>query len=163
MKVRGYEPADAVRITEIYNGYIDTSHATFELERIDVKEMCRRIGDTVAGGYPFLVCEMDGAAAGYAYGRAFRPRPGYRSTIEVAVYVGPDFCGNGVGTALYTDLFDSLRRNEYHSAIATIALPNDASVRLHENFGFEKAGHFKEAGFKFERWIDVGYWQLMLG
>jgi L-amino acid N-acyltransferase YncA len=161
MNIRPAASNDAVQIAEIYNHYIATSHATFELEAIDGAKMARRVADTVGQSYPFLVADGDGAVGGYAYGRPFRPRPGYRHAVEVAVYVHPDRQGKGIGKQLYDQLLPLLFDKGAHTLIATIALPNDASVRLHEKFGFVKAGHFYEVGRKFDRWVDVGYWQLL--
>ena len=161
MNVRPATPKDAEEIAAIYNHYIATSHATFELEPIDAVEMRRRRAETVEQGYPFLVAEDAGSVAGYAYGRPFRPRPGYRHAVEVAVYIHPERQGQGIGKQLYEELLPGLFDNAARSLIATIALPNDPSVRMHENFGFVKAGHFREVGRKFDRWIDVGYWQLL--
>ena len=161
MNIRPASPNDAEPVSDIYNYYIATSHATFELEPIDAAEMQRRIADTIEQGHPFLVAADIDKIAGYAYGRPFRPRPGYRRAVEVAVYVHPDRHGQGVGKRLYERLLDQLFANGAHTLIATIALPNDASVRMHENFGFVKSGHFREVGRKFDRWIDVGYWQLL--
>lgn len=161
MNVRPATPKDAEEIAAIYNHYIATSHATFELEPIDAVEMRRRMAETVEQGYPFLVAEDAGSVAGYAYGRPFRPRPGYRHAVEVAVYIHPERQGQGIGKQLYDELLPMLFDNAARSLIATIALPNDPSVRMHENFGFVKAGHFREVGRKFDRWIDVGYWQLL--
>jgi phosphinothricin acetyltransferase len=161
MNIRPVASDDAERISRIYNHYIATSHATFELESVDASEMKRRIADTLNQGFPYLVADDDKTVAGYTYGRPFRPRPGYRHAVEVAVYVNPDRQGRGLGKALYGDLFPQLFERGAHSLIATIALPNDASVRLHEGFGFVNAGHFREVGRKFDRWIDVGYWQLI--
>ena len=161
MIVRAAALADAAAIAEIYNHYVETSHATFELEPVGVNEMERRIRDTLNPGFPFLVAEDEGAVLGYAFGRPFRPWPGYKYTVEVAVYVDENCHGKGIARALYRELFDTLFEAGAHSLIATIALPNEASVRLHEKFGFVKAGHFREVGRKFDRWIDVGYWQLL--
>jgi len=161
MNIRPADSEDAEEIAEIYNHYIATSHATFELEAIDGAEMQRRVADTIRQDYPFLVADEGSAIGGYAYGRPFRPRPGYRHAVEVAVYVHPGRQGKGVGKQLYDQLLPLLFDNGVHSLIATIALPNDASVRLHENFGFVKSGHFQEVGRKFDRWVDVGYWQLL--
>jgi L-amino acid N-acyltransferase YncA len=161
MNIRSAASQDAEQIVEIYNHYIATSHATFELEAIDGAEMQRRVAETVGQGYPFIIADEDRAISGYAYGRPFRPRPGYRHAVEVAVYVRPKRQGKGIGKQLYDHLLPMLFANGAHSLIATIALPNNASVRLHENFGFVKTGHFREVGRKFDRWVDVGYWQLL--
>jgi phosphinothricin acetyltransferase len=161
MIVRDTVSSDASSIADIYNHYIHTSHATFELEPIDAAEMERRITDTVDQRYPFLIVENEGSVLGYAYGRPFRPRPGYRHAVEVAVYVKHDAQGRGIGGTLYDRLISLLFERGAHSLIAAIALPNESSVRLHERFGFKKAGHFLEVGRKFDRWIDIGYWQLL--
>ena len=161
MNIRPAASKDAEQISKIYNHYIATSYATFELESIDAAEMQRRIADTIKQGYPFLVAEDAGLIVGYTYGRPFRPRPGYRHTVEVAVYVHPERQGQGTGKQLYDRLLPQLFDNGARSLIATIALPNDASVRMHERFGFVNAGLFREVGRKFDRWIDVGYWQLL--
>jgi len=161
MNIRSVCSDDADEISNIYNHYVATSHATFELEPIATAEMDRRISDTLNQGYPFLAAEDKKAIAGYAYGRPFRPRPGYRHAVEVAVYVHPERQGQGIGKQLYERLLPILFDDGSHSLIATIALPNEPSVRMHEAFGFIKAGHFREVGRKFDRWIDVGYWQLL--
>ena len=161
MLIRSAVDSDSGQVSQIYNFYVATSHATFELEPISDQKMGGTIADLLSQGFPFLVGEVDGSIVGYVYGRPFRPRPGYRQTIETAVYVRDGLAGKGLGSRLYTAVFDEI--TGFHSAIATIALPNDPSVRLHEKFGFERAGHIREAGFKFGRWFDVGYWQRMLG
>lgn len=161
MNVREAVSSDAPAVVDIYNYYIHTSHATFELEPIDAVEMQRRVEDTENQGYPFLVAEDDSSVLGYAYGRQFRPRPGYRHAVEVAVYIKQDAQGRGIGHELYSGLFPLLFKRGAHSLVATIALPNEASVRLHERFGFKKVGLFHEVGRKFDRWVDVGYWQLL--
>jgi phosphinothricin acetyltransferase len=161
MIIRAAIPGDSSYIAEIYNHYILNSHATFELEPIDAVEMARRVGDIVDLGYPFLVSADDENVCGYTYGRPFRPRPGYRFSVEVAVYVKHDEQQRGIGRRLYDTLIPQMFDAGFHSLIATIALPNDASVRMHERFGFEKTGHFREVGRKFDRWVDVGYWQLL--
>ena len=162
MQVRSSLSGDAGEIVAIYNHYIENSHATFETETISSGEMLRRIDDAALAGYPFLVCESDGEIVGYAYGRRFRPRSAYQRSIEISVYVRPGFSGRGVGTLLYEHLLAEVRKGGFHAVIGGISLPNDASVRLHERFGFEKVAHFREVGRKFGRWIDVAYWQLIL-
>ena len=160
MLIRDVTLADATAIVEIYNYYIQSSHATFELETSTTIEMEQRLTENIARGFPFLVAEMDDKLAAYAYARPFRPRAGYRFAAEIAAYVRPGFERRGLGQGLYRRLIPQLFNDGFHTLIATIALPNDASVFLHEKFGFKKAGHFREVGRKFERWIDVGYWQL---
>jgi phosphinothricin acetyltransferase len=161
LTIRDASLDDAAAIAEIYNHYIRTSHATFELETIDAGELSSRIDDTIEKGLPFIIGERAGSIVGYAYGRPFRPRPGYRFTVEIAVYVDLGNQSGGVATALYDVLIPRLFEQGARSLIATIALPNDASVRLHEKFGFVKSGELRQVGRKFDRWVDVGYWQLL--
>jgi phosphinothricin acetyltransferase len=111
---------------------------------------------------PWLVAEEDGTVVGYAYATKWRTRPAYRQSVEVTVYVASDRRRRGIGSVLYDSLLDELRDHGIHAAIGGIALPNPASVALQEKFGFEKVAHFAEVGFKFGKWIDVGYWQRIL-
>ena len=111
---------------------------------------------------PWLVAERGGAVVGYAYATRWRPRRAYRFSAEVTVYVAGGLGGQGIGSRLYERLLPVLRERGVHAAMGGIALPNEGSIRLHEKFGFTKAAHFEQAGLKFGRWIDVGYWQLLL-
>jgi phosphinothricin acetyltransferase len=162
MPVRPATPDDAAPVADIYNYYIANSHATFELDAIDGQEMLRRMEDGWKVGYPFLVYEDGGEVLGYAYGRQFRPRRAYLHSIEVSVYIRNGSEGRSIGTLLYEQLFAEIEQGDFHAIIGGISLPNDASVRLHEKFGFEKVAQFREVGFKFGRWIDVGYWERIL-
>lgn len=162
MNIRQAELRDAGEIADIYNHYIATSHATFELDLIDRDEMERRMADGFERNYPFLVCEDNGGAIlGYAYGHQYRPRAAYRHSIEISVYIKEANTDRGIATALYERLIPEILAAGFHAIIAGIALPNDASIRLHEHFGFEKAAHFRQVGRKFDRWFDVGYWELL--
>jgi phosphinothricin acetyltransferase len=111
---------------------------------------------------PWLVAEDDKEIVGYAYATRWHDRSAYRYTVEVSAYLANTACSKGWGTQLYTALFEVLRRLDIHVVIAGIALPNQASVALHEKFGMEKVANFSEVGFKFGRWIDVGHWQVRL-
>lgn len=162
MQTRFASPSDAVAVVSIYNHYIDNSYATFEVEPIDADEMLRRIEEIQAAAYPFLVCENGGEIVGFAYANRYKTRAAYRHSVEVTVYIRDGFGGKGVGTLLYEQLFSELKNKDIHAVIAGISLPNDASVKLHEKFGFEKVAHFREVGHKFDRWIDVGYWERLL-
>ncbi len=162
MNVRPAVHDDAVEVAYIYNHYIATSHATFELDPIDGWEMLSRMEDGWNFGYPFLVCEDKDGICGYAYARQFRERAAYAHTVETSVYVKPGHDGLGIGSTLYRALIAELSNGDFHAVVAGISLPNDDCVRLHEKFGFEKVAQFREAGRKFDRWIDVGYWELLL-
>ena len=152
---------DAARLAEIYNYYIEKTTVTFEEEALDASEMRARIScndDT----YPWLVADADGTACGYAYAAPWSDRMGYRPSAETTVYLAQEYVGKGLGIDLYGELIESLRRKKLHSAIGVIALPNAASIALHERLGFKKIGEFQEIGRKFGQWINVGYWQLLL-
>lgn len=158
--IRSCRAADAAAICAIYNPYVRDSVITFEETPVSVAEMARRI-DEVTAGLPWLVAE-EGAIVGYAYATPWKARSAYRFSVETTVYVAPDHQRSGTGTALYRELLDKLHRVGVHSAVGGIALPNPVSVALHEKLGFKKIAQFVEIGRKFDRWIDVGYWQLIL-
>lgn len=162
MNIRPVEPTDAAQIAEIYDHYIKTSVATFETESVDAAQMEKRIGETLAGNYPFLVAEEADGICGYAYGHQFRARAAYRHSVEISVYIKEGFGGKGIASLLYERLFQEISAGDFHAVIAGISLPNEASVRLHEKFGMTQVAHFKEVGFKFDKWIDTGYWQKVL-
>lgn len=159
--IRPAQPSDAPAVCAIYNHYIAASDATMEESPVDSSEMSRRM-QAVTAAWPWLVAEEAGIAVGYAYANQWKPRSGYRHAVESTIYLDPARVGHGLGTALYQPLVAMLRQRNVHCAIAGISLSNAASIALHEKFGFTKAGHFRENGIKFGRWIDVGYWQLLL-
>ncbi len=159
--IRQVTPDDAVTICDIYNHYIAHTTITFEEVLLTAEEMAARIAKVTAN-YPWLVAEVDGVVLGYAYGRPFHERSAYRFTCESAVYLQCDAGGRGLGTRLYEQLLTELSLRGIHVVIGGVALPNEASVALHEKLGFTKVCHYSEVGWKFERWIDVGYWQLKL-
>jgi L-amino acid N-acyltransferase YncA len=139
---------------------VTDSWISFELEAPDAAEMTRRIGEYSAS-HAWLVAEVDGALAGYAYGSPHRSRAAYASSCDVAVYVDPALSRRGIGRTLYAVLLPLLAR-QYHAAFAGIALPNDASIGLHEAMGFTPVGIYREAGWKMGGWRDVGWWQRLL-
>jgi L-amino acid N-acyltransferase YncA len=159
--IREIEDSDVPGVCAIYNHYIEFSPATFEETVITPEEMGRRVA-AVTKEYPFLVAEQDDELLGYAYASRWKDRAAYGTTAETTIYLSKDVTGHGVGTALYDRLLDELRIRKYHVAIGIISLPNDASVKLHESQGFRQAGLFHQVGRKFNRWIDVGYWELKL-
>jgi len=157
--IRPVSAADATAIAAIYNHYVTGTTVTFEEEPVSTEEMARRIETLTGQGQPWLVAEVDGQLAGYAYATKWHHRHGYRYSAEVTVYLGKDFGGRGIGTALYKELFPLLEASGIRSLVGVIALPNAASIALHEKFGMRKVGHLKAIGMKFGEWIDVGYWQ----
>jgi phosphinothricin acetyltransferase len=124
--------------------------------------MAGRILEIQSTPLPWLTAVRGARIVGYAYAGKWKTRSAYRFSTEVTVYVGPGLEGTGVGSALYGQLLAALKSGGVHAVIGGIALPNDASIRLHEKFGFKRVAHFQQVGFKFDRWVDVAYWQLIL-
>ena len=162
MELRDATPDDAAAIAAIYNHFVLTTAISFEEEPVNASDMALRIAGVRDAALPWLVASVDGIIAGYAYATKWRVRPAYRFSVESSVYVAAHMARCGLGGALYRALLERLRAAGVHLVIGGIALPNDASVALHEAMGYTKAAHFSEVGFKFDRWIDVGYWQLRL-
>ena len=160
--IRSAAAQDCEAIARIYNHYVAHTFVTFEEQPVSIDDMARRVDEVQAVGLPWLVAEEDGRVMGYAYAGAWKTRSGYRFTVEISVYLDPAATGRRLGTTLYEALFPLLREKTIHAVIGGIALENPASVALHEKFGMRKIGHFREVGFKFDRWIDVGYWELTL-
>lgn len=159
--LRPATPADAPAICAIYNPYVRDTAISFEEAPVAESDMAQRIAETVRR-YPWLVAEDDGRLLGYAYASQWRTRSAYRFAVETTVYVASEAPRRGVGTALYRALIGELRAAGFHCAMGGIALPNPASVALHEKLGFRQVAQFREVGWKFDRRIDVGYWQLLL-
>ena len=160
--IRTARAADAAAITDIYNHYIRETIITFEEEPISPGEMAKRMDTVQSASLPWLVAEEAGRVVGYAYGGTWKPRSGYRYASEITVYCAPGCGGRGIGSGLYGALFPELERRGIHAVVGGIALPNEASIALHEKFGMRRVALFSEQGFKFGRWIDVGYWQRLL-
>jgi phosphinothricin acetyltransferase len=160
--IRTGTPEDASSIAGIYNHYVLNTAISFETDAIGTDEMAARIREVTAAGLPWVVAELNGRVVGYAYASQWKGRCAYRFSVESSVYVDAKHTGQGIGSELYDALLGRLRGGKTHVVIGGIALPNEGSVALHERFGFRKVAHFNEVGFKFERWIDVGYWQITL-
>ena len=160
--IRQVTEDDAEIISTIYNYYVENTTITFEEDAISIAEMKERIID-VSSQYPWLVYEHKGCVVAYAYADLWKSRCAYRYTLEVTIYGANDMPQRlGIGQKLYQKLFDELDTRMVHNLVAVIAIPNEASVGLHEKMGFVKAGHFKEVGYKFDQWLDVGFWQKTL-
>ena len=160
--IRPATAADAEAVAAIYNPYVTGSTITFETEPVAAAEMAVRMSDALASNLPWLVAVGDRGVVGYAYASKWKGRCAYRYAVESTVYVDAAHQGQGIGKALYMALIDALRARSMHTVIGGIALPNAASIALHERLGFENVARFRQVGFKLERWIDVGYWQLLL-
>lgn len=162
MHLRDATPDDAAAIAAIYNHYVLTTTISFEEETVTADDISQRIAKIRQAGLPWLVLEMDGELTGYAYASKWRERSAYRFSVESSVYLRDGQSGKGLARPLYEALLARLRAAGVHAVIAGITQPNEASVRLHERVGFEQVALFKEVGRKFERWLDVGYWELRL-
>lgn len=160
--LRDAERSDALQIANIYNYYIENTVITFEEQLVSALDIQERIEKIQQAGHIWLVAEIDEKIVGYAYSAPWRDRSAYRFASEVSVYLSNNSQGNGVGSLLYQSLFERLKSTEIKILIGGITLPNEASVALHEKFGLEKVAHFRDVGFKFDQWLDVGYWQLKL-
>lgn len=161
LTIRPATEADAPRLLTIYAPYVESTAVSFEVVPPTVDEFAARIGKSLSK-WQYLVGEIDGAIAGYAYGSMHRERAAYRFSVEVSAYIDAGFHRRGIGAALYRRLLDDLSAKGYCSAFAGITLPNEASVGLHRSVGFEQIGAFKDIGWKFDRWHDVVWMQRKL-
>jgi phosphinothricin acetyltransferase len=162
LTIRDADPArDAAACAAIYAPSVEGSIVSFELVAPGPVEMAERMRG-YQRTHPWLVAERGGEVVGYAYACAFNPRPAYRWSASVSVYVADGERGRGHGRALYEALFARLRRQGFRMACAGITLPNPASVGLHEHLGFELVGAYGEIGWKEGGWRDLGCYQLKL-
>ena len=149
---------DATRIAEIYNYYVEHTIVTFEEMPVDKFEMEKRI-QAIAIRFPYLVLEQNREVIGYAYATEWKTRSAYRYSAENTIYLDHLKIGNGAGSLLFEAFLTEVKKTNLHSLVGGIALPNPASIALHEKFGFKMIGTFGQIGFKFGKWIDVGYWE----
>lgn len=159
-RIRLATPDDAAQVLEIYRPHVTHSAVSFETEPPTLAEMRQRIAGTL-DSYPWLVMD-DAGMRGYVYASPHRARAAYRWAVEVAVYVHPDARRQGVGSTLYRRLFELLAAQNYYHAYGGIALPNPASVALHESVGFRRCALYERIGFKLGAWHDVGWWHRPL-
>ena len=156
--IRSATEADAKPLLEIYRPYIERAVVSFETETPSPEQFAARIAKAL-DGWAWLVAEEGGTCIGYAYATAHRERAAYRWSVETSAYVHASHHRKGMGKALYTKLFESLRSKGFCNALAIITLPNEASVALHESVGFQSIGVFRRAGWKFGAWQDVAWMQ----
>ncbi len=154
--------ADLAAIAAIHAPYVTDTVATFDEEPLPVEGWREKWRSACDADQPWYVCEEGGKVLGFAYCGSFRPKAAYRLTVETTIYLDRDAAGRGLGRSLYSDLLAEAGRRGFHLAVAGVTLPNDASVRLHEGFGFTPVGVFTEVGHKFGEWRDVGWWQRRL-
>jgi L-amino acid N-acyltransferase YncA len=160
--VRAATSSDMAEVTAIYARFVETSTATFELVAPDKAEMLRRRQAVLDRGLPYLVAELEGYVVGFCYASQFRPREGYRFTVEDSIYVRPDCIGHGVGRLLLTELVSQCQAKGCHSIVACICGINVVSVALHESLGFLPVGVLPEAGNKFGEWLRLMIMQRRL-
>lgn len=160
--IRAASATDAAAIATIYNHYVAHSVITFEEEAVPTPAMAERMAAIRAQDLPWLVAEQAGTVVGYSYANRWKARSAYRHSVESTIYLKPGCEARGIGGQLYAALLAALKNQGIHAVIGGAALPNPASVALHERLGFEHVGTFREVGFKHGRWVDVGYWQLVL-
>ena len=162
--VRTATSVDLDPINELYNHYVKETHVTFDLEPMSME--ARREWFThyaTDGPHRLLVATSGDDLIGYATSSRFRPKPGYNTSVETSIYLVPDAVGRGVGTRLYGRLFQAIEGEDVHRAYAGIALPNPASIALHERLGFKRVALFTEQGRKFDRYWDVAWFEKPLG
>ena len=152
---------DTQALLDIYNYYVLHTAVTFDIKPLSLETFQNKL-ETIDAVYPFIVYEENDTILGFAYGSRFRPKPAYDYVVESTVYVKHDAHGRQIGTKLYGELIHLLKQEKYTNVLGVLTIPNEASVKLHEKFGFEKVAELKDIGFKFNTWQTIGIWQLHL-
>ncbi len=159
--IRSVKIEDAQAIADIYNYYILHSIVTFEEVLVDANEIKKRIL-AITPKFPWIVYEENGEIIGYSYATEWRYRFAYRFTVESTIYLNQKSQKKGIGKLLYTELINRLIALNFHVVLGCISLPNEPSVAFHETLGFKKIAHFNEVGYKFNKWVAVGFWELVI-
>jgi phosphinothricin acetyltransferase len=163
LNIRDVQLDDAQALLDIYAPYVETTWVTFETETPSLTEFRGRIEQyRFKLDFPYKVAELDNAITGYAYAHPYHQREAYRFTAETTVYVKQGLGRGGIGTELYKAVLEDLTRKGFHAVIAILGYPNEPSKRFHEKLGFREIGLFHEVGYKFDRWLDVGYLEKIL-
>jgi phosphinothricin acetyltransferase len=163
LTIRDVHLDDAQALLDIYVPYVKDTWVTFETEVPALAEFRGRIEQfRFTLGFPYKVAELDGGIAGYAYAHPFHEREAYRFTAETTVYVKQDLRRGGIGTELYKTVLEDLTKSGFHTVVAILGYPNEASKRFHEKLGFREVGYFHEVGYKLGRWLDTGYLEKIL-
>lgn len=159
--IREVKLDDCKAIAEIYNEYVLHSTITFETEPVTNETMQDRI-QKLSEKYPYYVYEEKGDIIGYCYAHDWKQKAAYKHTLETTIYLSPNNKGKGIGTLLMQYLIEQCKQRGYHSLIACITEGNEASNHLHLKLGFEQVSHFREVGMKFDKWLDVVDYELLL-
>ena len=152
---------DISEIVAIYAHYVNETVITFDTEVPSETEMRQRLLPIIED-YPAWVCEEGGRVAGYCYAHEWKTKKAYRTTVETTIYLHPDYTGKGYGRLLMNRLIDDCRNRSFHTLVACITIPNEPSVRLHEKLNFKQVSHFHQVGRKFDRWLDVADYELII-
>ena len=158
MMIRPVQLSDAAAIRAFYQPYVTETAITFEVDVPTVQEFESRITKTLPQ-FPYLVAEVDGKVVGYAYASTYYARAAYDWTTELSIYVSKEARGQGVGSDLYTALEEELQARGYLRFLACIAVPNEASISMHEKRGYVQVAHFPKIGYKFNKWHDIVWMQ----
>lgn len=161
MIIREAKLSDLQQMVDIYNWAIENTTATFDLNRQTTDDRMDWFTHHT-GTHPLIVSELDGRVAGYCSLSKFRDKEAYAKTVEISVYIDPDYHGKGIGSALIEEIIKRAKQLGHHVIIAGITAGNDVSVKIHEKFGFELCGNMKQVGFKFGKWQDCLFYQLLL-
>ncbi|MGQ7498966.1 GNAT family N-acetyltransferase [Streptococcus suis] len=161
INIRSAQIEDSADLVAIYAPYVETTAITFETEVPTVSDFASRIKKTLEK-FPYLVAEEEGRIVGYAYASTYYARAAYDWTVELSVYVSSEARGKGIGSLLYDALEEELTARGFKNFLACIALPNPASLALHEKRGYEQVAHFKNVGYKFDTWHDIVWLQKSL-
>ncbi len=159
-RIRSGHEGDLEELTRIYNHYVVETPITFDIDPITVDQRRDWLhAHPQQGPHRLLVAEEEGKVVGYASSSAFRPKLAYLTSVETSVYLAPEYGGRGLGTRLYAALFEVLATEDVHRAYAAVTVPNEASFKLHDRFGFKPAGVHREVGRKFGRYWDVAWFE----
>ena len=163
LTIRDATPADLPALVDLYNHYILHTPITFDLVPYEIEQRRPWFDEhSPTGRHRLLIAEEGGLVGGYASTSRWRPKAAYDPTVESSIYVRHDALGRGIGTLLYTKLFEAIAGEDIHTIVAGMTLPNDGSRAIHERFGFREVGVFRNVGRKFDRFWDVGWYQRTL-
>lgn len=162
IQIRPYLPEDTQAILDVINYNILNSTALYDYKIRTFEQQQNILEEKINKHFPVVVAELDGQVLGFGMYSEFRFREAYKFTVEHSVYVDESFHGKGIGKLLLQELITLAKKQKLHTMIAVIDSENQSSVEFHEKFGFKTVGIIKESGFKFDRWLDSVFMQLIL-